>query len=463
MSSSAQTSAFSSLSLKPELIDALNRADYKTMTDIQAAALPALLENSDLIAKAKTGSGKTATFGLALLNKLRPKNYYIQVLILCPTRELATQVADETRKLASCMHNVKVLTLCGGQSIGPQIGSLKHGAHIVVGTPGRIQDHLRKRTLDISRVETLVLDEADRMLDMGFLDEVADIASHCPEERQTLLFSATYPDKIASLAKDIMRSPKEVSVESQHSSEHIEQRFIEVEPQNKSELLARVLNATQVSTAIIFANMKQDCAELANYLSEQGASALALHGDLEQRERDSVLMRFSQGSCRFLVATDVASRGLDIEDVELVVNFDLPRDDEVYVHRIGRTGRAGNSGKAYSFYTSKQRFKLDRLADSLAQTFEYLDAGSFKVQGPFAKPDWMTLEVSGGKRDKVRPGDLLGALTAKGGIAGSEVGKIRITPNASFVAVSAAVARQALNILNESPIKGRNFRARKLK
>jgi ATP-dependent RNA helicase DbpA len=463
LSTNPITHAFSELPLHSALIESLERSGYETMTDIQAAALPALLEGGDLIGKAKTGSGKTATFALTLLNKLRPKNYYIQSLILCPTRELAVQVADEVRKLAKAMHNVKVLTICGGKPIGPQIGSLEHGAHIIVGTPGRIQDHLRKETLDLSRVETLVLDEADRMLDMGFLEDVEQIARACPKNRQTLLFSATYPEKIASMANRIMRSPIEVSVESQHSDAHIEQRVIEVEDSDKPELLARILRATQVPTAIIFANMKQDCDELASYLIAQGASALALHGDLEQRERDSVLTRFSQGSCRFLVATDVAARGLDVDDVALVVNVDLPRDDEVYVHRIGRTGRAGNTGKAYSFFTSKQTYKLQRLEDERKQALQRLDAKSFKARGDFLEADWVTLEISGGKRDKVRPGDLLGALTVKEGIQGSDVGNIQIIPNASYVAVRAEHARHALNILNEGNIKGRKFRARKLK
>ena len=459
----ANPQAFSSLNLKPELLDALARMGYQTMTEIQAAALPSLLEGQDLIGKAKTGSGKTATFALAMLNRLQPKRFRIQTLVLCPTRELATQVADETRKLAKAMHNVKVLTLCGGQSIGPQIGSLEHGAHIIVGTPGRIQDHLRKGTLDLSNVEMLVLDEADRMLDMGFLEEVELIAEQCPKKRQSLLFSATFPDKIASLAGKILSNPKQVTVESEHSDVHIEQRFIEVNERDKPEMLAKVLRTTQAQTAIVFANMKQDCAELAEYLCDQGASALALHGDLEQRERDSVLTRFIQGSCKVLVATDVAARGLDVDDVDLVVNVDLPRDNEVYVHRIGRTGRAGSSGKAYSFYTAKQRYKLELLEAEREQALEFLDAASFRGRGDFPQPEWISIEVSGGKRDKVRPGDLLGALTAKGGLNGSDVGKIRIVPNASFVAVKADLARKALNMLNEGNIKGRKFRARKLK
>lgn len=457
------SSSFSSLNLKPSLLETLERIGYQSMTDIQQAALPKLLNGVDLIGKAKTGSGKTATFALTLLNRLEPKRYRIQALVLCPTRELATQVADETRKLAKGMHNVKVLTLCGGKPMGPQIGSLEHGAHIIVGTPGRIKDHLRKGTLNLDNVETLVLDEADRMLDMGFLEDVEHIVGHCPSKRQSLLFSATYPEKIASLGHKILSKPEVVSVESLHSDAHIEQRFIQVEERNKQEVLARILRSTQAATAIVFANMKQDCDELADSLNDLGASALALHGDLEQRERDSVLTRFTQGSCRVLVATDVAARGLDVDDVDLVVNYDLPRDSEVYVHRIGRTGRAGNSGKAYSLYVSKEAFKLERLEEQRQQRLEYLDATSFKAKGEFPRPDWVTLEVSGGKRDKVRPGDLLGALTAEGGVAGSDVGKIRITPNASFVAVRASLTRQALNLLNEGKIKGRNFRARKLK
>ena len=452
---------FSALALSSEQLENLDRCGYKTMTEIQAKALPLVLSGKDIVAKAKTGSGKTATFALGILDKLNPKNYYIQALVLCPTRELATQVAEEIRKLARAKHNVKVLTLCGGQTIGPQIGSLEHGAHIIVGTPGRIQDHLTKRTLNISRITTLVLDEADRMLDMGFLDVVENIADSSPASRQTLLFSATYPEKIEGLASRLMRSPENVSVESQHSDEHIEQHFLEASRDSKPSILMDLLKKYQPDSTVVFCNTKQETADVAEMLEAAGASVAALHGDLDQRERDNVLVRFSQASCCVLVATDVAARGLDIDDLAMVVNYDLPRDPEIYTHRVGRTGRAGKHGKAISLYEAQERYKIDAISEYRQKSPAFLQREILANKNTFNRPKWACIEIAAGKRDKIRPGDLLGALTAQGGISGSAVGNISIRPNVSYVAVDVSLGKQALSLLINGKVKGRKVKARR--
>lgn len=451
---------FTSLPLSKPQFDSLHRSGYHTMTDIQAQALPHVLAGKDVVAQAKTGSGKTATFALGILNALEVKKFHIQALVLCPTRELATQVAEEIRKLSRAQHNVKVLSLCGGQPIGPQIGSLEHGAHIIVGTPGRIEDHLRKRTLNLSRISTLVLDEADRMLDMGFLDTVESIAQQSPASRQTLLFSATFPERIDHLTSSLMNSPLRVSVEAQHDDSHIEQLFVALKDETKTEVLIRVLKKYQSSSCVVFCNTKQDTAELAEALDDAGASVLALHGDLDQRQRDSVLTRFSLGSCCILVATDVAARGLDIDDLAMVVNYDLPRDPEIYTHRVGRTGRAGKRGMAMSLVSSREHYKVEAIAEFRQQEPAFVAPDSLSSKRNFQRPDWACVEIAAGKRDKIRPGDILGALTAGGAIEGSRVGTITIQTNVSFVAIAAGLGKQAVSILTQGRVKGRRVKAR---
>ncbi len=335
------STAFSSLPLSADLLANLDSLGYREMTPIQAQSLPLILQGHDLIAQAKTGSGKTAAFGLALLSPLNPRYFGCQALVLCPTRELADQVAKEIRRLARAADNIKVLTLCGGVPYGPQVASLEHGAHVVVGTPGRIQEHLRKGTLVLDGLNTLVLDEADRMLDMGFYDSIAEIIGQLPERRQTLLFSATYPDGIEKLAKTFMRDPRQVRVESLHADSQIEQRFFEIDPKQRMDAVVRLLQHFRPQSCVAFCQTRQQCRELADALKAQRISALALHGDLEQRERDQVLTVFANRSCNVLVATDVAARGLDIAALETVINVELARDPEVHIHRIGRSGRAG--------------------------------------------------------------------------------------------------------------------------
>lgn len=440
----------------------LESLGYSEMTPIQAQSLPLVLAGRDVIAKAKTGSGKTAAFGIALLEKLNVRFFGVQALVLCPTRELADQVAKEIRRLARLTHNVKVLTLCGGVSIGPQIGSLERGAHIVVGTPGRIVDHIRKGTLKLDSVNQLVLDEADRMLEMGFSEEIDTVLDACNSERQTLLFSATYPDDIKKISARCQRDPQMISVEAIHSETQIEQHFYELRGDDEVyPAVLTLLASFQPSSSIAFCNTKQNCDDLLDYLRKQGVNALALHGDLEQKERDQVLVRFSNKSCSVLIATDVAARGIDIKGLDAVINVDLARDSEVHVHRIGRTGRAGESGLALNLVVQKEVHKINRLEDYMRQsiTLESLPATDKKS---LPETTMVTLNIDGGKKDKLRPGDIIGALTKDAGLPFEKVGKIDVFDYATYVAVDKSIARAALEQLSQGKLKGRKFRARRL-
>ncbi|MFQ2346703.1 MULTISPECIES: ATP-dependent RNA helicase DbpA [Aeromonas] len=453
---------FSSLNLSPALQDNLASLGYLQMTPIQAQSLPLVLDGKDLIAKAKTGSGKTAAFGLGLLANLDVNRLEVQALVLCPTRELADQVATEIRRLARTLPNVKLVTLCGGTPTAPQSATLSFGAHIAVGTPGRILKHLEQGTLELDGLKTLVLDEADRMLDMGFGEDINRVISHAPRDRQTLLFSATYPEGIAQMSRGVQRNPVEVSVESLHEDSAIEQKLYEVPAGQRLDALGWLLSHYQPSSCVVFCNTKRACNDVADHLAAKGFSALALNGDLEQRERDQVLVRFANGSATILVATDVAARGLDIKELGAVINYELTYDPEVHVHRIGRTGRAGQQGLALSLYqpNEAQRVNIIEEYQQAPLPLGDLDAIGRAIK-PIA-PQMVTLSIDAGRKSKVRAGDILGALTGEGGIAGSDVGKIQIAEQYSYVAVKQGVAKAALKRLQEGKIKGRSYRARKL-
>lgn len=453
---------FSSLELPKAMLSNLDDLGYKAMTPIQAQSLPYALKGQDLIAKAKTGSGKTAAFAIGVLLKLNQRDFGTQALVLCPTRELSTQVAKEIRRLARFKNNIKIVTLSGGQPIGPQIGSLEHGAHIIVGTPGRIQDLIRKNKLDLERCKTVVLDEADRMLDMGFYEQITGIIDHTPKQRQTLLFSATYPENIQKLSKDLQTNPVEVTVEAIHSTSQIEQIFYPLDKVKKPEALARLLSHYQPESSVIFCNTKAQCQEVSDQLKELGYFAAALHGDLDQRDRDQVLVQFANRSNSILIATDVAARGLDIADLEAVINYDLPRDPEIYVHRIGRTGRAGKEGLAVSIYRDSEQYKMDNISEyqSLSLQSESLSSLRKTSNELPEKPAMRTLCIAGGRKDKIRPGDILGALTGEAGIDGSAVGKIDIYDFVAYVAVQRSIARKAHGQLINCKIKGRRFKVR---
>ncbi|MBA1276544.1 MULTISPECIES: ATP-dependent RNA helicase DbpA [Pseudomonadaceae] len=457
------STAFSSLPLSAAMLANLEALGYSEMTAIQAQSLPVMLKGMDLIAQAKTGSGKTAAFGIALLEPLNPRYFGCQALVLCPTRELADQVAKELRRLARAADNIKILTLCGGVSIGPQIGSLEHGAHVIVGTPGRIQEHLKKGTLKLDGLNTLVLDEADRMLDMGFYDAIAEIIEQTPSKRQTLLFSATYPSGIKQLSATFMRDPQQVKAEALHDDSQIEQRFYEIDADDRMDAVVRVLASFRPETCVAFCFTKQQCQELVEQLTAKGISAMALNGDLEQRDRDQVLAMFANRSLSVLVATDVAARGLDIDALDMVINVELARDSEIHIHRVGRTGRAGKKGIAISLVAPAEAHRARAIEERQKASLNWQPLSDLKAQpGEPLRPPMVTLCIGAGRKDKLRPGDILGALTGDAGIPGTQVGKIAIFDFQAFVAVERDVAKQALNRLNAGKIKGRSLKVRQL-
>jgi ATP-independent RNA helicase DbpA len=435
------------------------------MTPIQVQSLPIMLAGQDIIAQAQTGSGKTAAFGLALLNKLNVDQYNVQALVLCPTRELAEQVCQAIRQLARLLPNVKVLNLSGGMPMKGQLDSLRHGAHIIVGTPGRVQKHLDKESLSLNRLQTLILDEADRMLDMGFFDAMKDIINLCPRQRQTLLFSATYPDEIKNLATQFMQNPKHVVVKSDKEELDIEQRFYEVSNQaNKYPLLKSLLLHYKPTSTLIFCNTKDLTAQLSAELCKEGFSAIALHGDMEQLDRDMAIIRFVNQSCSILVATDVAARGLDIKELPAVINYELAFERDVHTHRIGRTGRAGSKGLALSLTTPSDAERLCIIEDNLKKPLTWGKKDELSTNNTtILKPEMVTLCISAGRKDKIRPGDILGALTKDAGLAAGTIGKIDISTLYSYVAIHHKHAEKAYQYLQGGKLKGRKVNVKKLR
>ncbi len=462
---SAGTTAgsFNELPLAPAMLETLQQLGYLAMTPIQASSLPITLAGQDLIAQAKTGSGKTAAFALALLTKLNPRRFAVQAMVLCPTRELADQVTQEIRRLARSADNIKILTLCGGSTMRPQIASLEHGAHIVVGTPGRIMDHMERGTLNLEALNTLVLDEADRMLDMGFYEDIAFVAKRCPAQRQTLLFSATYPDGIARLARQFMRNPQEVKLPEQHEESKIRQRFYKVENAQRLQAVANLLKHYRPVSTLAFCNTKQQCRSLLEVLHAQGIRALTLNGDMEQRERDQVLIQFANRSCPVLVATDVAARGLDIEKLEAVINVDVTPEPEIHIHRIGRTGRADQNGWALSLCGPTDRQRIITIAQMMHIEPEWheLDELQNDDASPLVPP-MVTLQILGGRKEKIRAGDVLGALTGDAGYTREQVGKITVTEFSTYVAVARSIAQEAVRKLSAGKVKGKTVKVRAL-
>ncbi|MDP3540120.1 MAG: ATP-dependent RNA helicase DbpA [Azonexus sp.] len=455
--------SFSELPLSPAMQATLQQLDYLTMTPIQAASLPLALAGHDLIAQAKTGSGKTAAFGLALLNNLNPKRFAVQALVLCPTRELADQVTQEIRRLARFEENIKVLPLCGGSALRNQATSLENGVHIVVGTPGRIMDHMERGTLKLDELNTLILDEADRMLDMGFHDDIAFVAKRCPAKRQTLLFSATYPEGIAQLAKQFLRNPQEVKLLEKHAGSKIRQRFYEVTNEDRLQAVATLLKHFRPVSTLAFCNTKQQCRDLLNILRHEGIQALTLNGDLEQRERDQVLIQFANRSISVLVATDVAARGLDIANLEAVINVDVTPDPEIHIHRVGRTGRADEDGWALSLCSHGDRRRVAAIAEAMGCQLTWSELGALDAadNSPLVPP-MSTLLMLGGRKEKIRPGDVLGALTGEAGFTREQVGKITVTDQNTYIAVARDIARDAVRKLTAGKVKGKTVKVRTL-
>ncbi len=407
--SSSVTSDFATLALPPHVLANLTQLGYLSMTPIQAASLPPALLGKDIIAQAKTGSGKTAAFALALLANLNVRHFAVQAMVLCPTRELADQVTTEIRRLARAEENIKVVTLCGGVPLRGQTLSLEHGAHIVVGTPGRVMDHLERQHLSLEALNTLVLDEADRMLDMGFFDDIATVARQCPKDRQTLLFSATYPEGIAKLSAQFMKTPVQITVQA------------------------------------------------------QGFSALALFGELEQRERDEVLVQFANKSCSVLVATDVAARGLDIADLSAVINVDVTPDSEVHIHRIGRTGRGDAEGLALNLVSMDEMGSVGKIEQLQGRASQFFPVDELTpAAGGELLPPRMTIQIIGGRKEKIRAGDVMGAMCADFGYSRDQIGKISVNDFSTYVAVDRKIASAACARLNAGKVKGKTVKARLL-
>ena len=454
---------FAELALAPALRAGLDALAYTDLTPIQAQALPAILDGRDLIAQAPTGSGKTAAFGLGLLQAIDANAGRTQALVLCPTRELADQVGKQLRKLATGIANLKLSVLCGGIPLAPQLASLVHAPHVVVGTPGRVLELVQKDALDLRGVRVLVLDEADRMLDMGFEEPLRALVRRTPRERQTLLFSATFPDAIRALASMMLRDPLEVSVGTGVQPSTIETRFFEADPARRVQQLAALLLQFNPESTVVFCNMRKDTEEVVGSLAHYGFTALALHGDMEQRDREEVLVRFANRSCNVLVASDVAARGLDIDDIGAVVNYELPTDADTFLHRIGRTGRAGREGLALSLVAERERGRAALIEERQGAPLRFERSAPLEGK-PRGVPQaaMATLRIDAGRTDKLRPGDIVGALTGEAGLAKEAIGRIDVYPTRSYVAIARGQAGNALERLRAGRIKGRRLRIHRL-
>lgn len=455
-------SLFSSLPLKPELSLVLSELGYRQLTEIQAQSLPAILAGKDLIGQSQTGSGKTTAFALPILQNIQLDLAQVQALILCPTRELVQQVMREIRTLGRKLEGLQVRAVFGGEAVRQQAENLEGGAHVLVGTPGRVLDLMGREILDLRYMKTFVLDEADKMLDMGFEQEMKAVLENLPAKYQSLYFSATIPDRIRDLSRRYQKNP--LHIQTQNTDEQkpqIEHVLYESEDSNRTSILMRILQQHPFQTALIFCNQKATADEIVGLMKEQDVSCAALHGDLEQRDRQRVMTLFQNGSCRILVATDIAARGLDVDHLDLVVNYDFPNLPETYIHRVGRTGRAGRNGVAVTLAKAFDAIRVLEIEKAAAIKFVKPTLG-FKnqhgLQAASRKALMQTLSISGGRKDKLRPGDILGALTGEaGGLQAADIGKIEIQDNWSYVAITAPLAQKALQKLREGRIKGKKF------
>lgn len=522
-----QFTKFEELDLNPTILKAIEEMGFEEMSPIQAKAIPLILEGKDVVGQAQTGTGKTAAFGIPLLMKIDPKDKSLQAIVLCPTRELAIQVAEELRKLAKFIHGIKVLPVYGGQEISKQIRSLKTGVQIIIGTPGRVMDHMRRKTIRLDKISTVVLDEADEMLNMGFRDDIETILGQVPEQRQTLLFSATMPQPILDIARTYQKDAQMVRVVNKELTvPKIEQYYYEVTPKNKEEVLSRLLDMYNPKLALVFCNTKKQVEELTAALQGRGYFAEGLHGDMKQQQRDRVMNKFRNGKTEILVATDVAARGIDVDNVEAVFNYDVPQDDEYYVHRIGRTGRAGREGKAFTLVTGREIYKLkdimrycktkikarqipsindvtsvkaSKILDKAAVLIQDEDLGRMinLIEERVNNEDYTSLELAAaflkmamgndsykaedessaindfgdtgaeegmvrlfinlGKNQKVKPGDILGAIAGETGMPGKLIGSIDMYDKYTFVEVPREYASEVIQVMKTAKIKGKSI------
>ena len=460
----AMTTPFAALGLPEPLTRACESLGFTTPTPIQAQAIGPALAGRDLLAQARTGSGKTLAFGLPLLAKIEPAALRTQALVLCPTRELADQVAKDLRAAARFLPNLKIVTLCGGIPLRPQLASLEVPPDVVVGTPGRILELIAdnessKAALILEHITTFVLDEADRMLDMGFIEDIRTLAKRLPGEAQTLLFSATFSEDIRAIAATLLRDPIEIAA-ALDDAPKIDEWVHLVEAGQRHWAVMQVLADKAPEAALVFCNTRKETAALTEALQREGFAADTLHGDLEQREREEVLARFANGSLRVLVATDVAARGIDIAGLPMVLSAEIASDADQHVHRIGRTGRAGETGLAVAIVTPAEGHW--RRSIEAARGAPFQERGlRLSPQRPKPLPAaFRTLQIDAGRQDKLRPGDVMGALTGAAGLPAEAVGKISLYPTRCYVAIARAQAEKALAKLRELGIKGRKLRVK---
>lgn len=450
---------FQDLKLQPELLQSLQALQYTSPTPIQEQAIPLLLLGHDLAGQAETGSGKTAAFGLPLLQGINPEQQQVQALVIVPTRELAVQVRQELKQYARFIPNLKISAFYGGHSFSLEEDSLQHPPQILVGTPGRLTDHLSRRTLNLSKVATVVLDEADKLLEMGFEEELDELLSALPRKRQTVLFSATMEDDVKELISNSLQDPKFVQATATAVPDRIRYFGVQVEHEQKPSALVQLLQGINDAGTVVFMNARLTTEEVAQHLQQHGFSARALHGKLDQRERDKTMTLFRNGTTSILVATDLAARGLDIDVLQQIIHYELPQHQDAYLHRSGRTGRAGKSGTVYSLLSKREVQKLEEWAE--VQVNDWLDVSGLTNKGKptvEAAPALTTLHISGGRKDKISPRDIVGALIAEAGIKATEIGKIEIQDRHSFVAVPEQLAGVAVKKLNGAKIKGKKYK-----
>ncbi|NEN76433.1 ATP-dependent RNA helicase DbpA [Pelistega sp. NLN82] len=448
--------SFDTLPLSPAQLQNLKTLGYTQMRPIQAQSLPAILEGKDVRGQAETGSGKTLAFGLGIMQKINPAFFGAQGIVLCPTRELADQVAQQLRKLARALNNIKVLTLCGGSALRPQIESLKHGAHIIVGTPGRVLDLVRGQHLNLSHIKVFVLDEADRMMDMGFFDDIGEISQATPLRKQTLFFSATFPEHILKISEGFQRNPVTVETSPEAVNHNLDHLFFQTTAETRFQDCAVLLKHFRPTSTLAFCNTKIQCEELADYLNDQGIISLVLHGDMDQRDREDVLVQFINRSCSVLVATDVAARGLDIDTLDAIINVELTPNVATHIHRIGRTGRKEAKGLALNLVTEKEMYRAERIEKNIDLPLTWQTIPKGNKQKPLIPP-MKTICLRGGKKDKLRAGDILGTLTKDLGLPSSAVGKINIFDFVSFVAIERPLAEETITRLRKTKIKGKEW------
>ena len=521
---------FDELNIDERILRAIEDMGFEETSPIQTQAIPAVCEGIDVVGQAQTGTGKTAAYTIPMLMKIDPQIKKPQAIVLCPTRELAVQVAEEIRKLAKYMSDIKVLPVYGGQEIVRQIKSLKTGVQIIVGTPGRVMDHMRRKTVKFDNINMVILDEADEMLDMGFREDMETILTETPEDRQTVMFSATMPKAIMDIARNFQKDARIIKVvRKELTVSNIEQIYYDVRPKNKTEVLCRLIDIYNPRLSVVFCNTKRQVDELISELKGRGYFADGIHGDMKQQQRDRVMDDFRSGKVDILIATDVAARGIDVDDVDMVFNYDIPQDEEYYVHRIGRTGRAGRSGMALSFISGKEVYKLkdierycktkilakpvpslddvkntklDNMFDKIRQTIEeggltdmvnlveeHVNQEEYTSMDMAAallkmligdtldredeveefhfdtdKDDsrMVRLFINIGKKDKIKPANILGAIAGESGMPGKLVGAIDMMDNYTFVDVPAIHAEKILKAMNDNvQIKGRRVNVEK--